>query len=122
MTSYSTGGIGDSGPGPHALALDSDLGAAGAEPLRLALMAIVQAVSLEDRPGPVLIEAAAVDRVGTGALQALLAAALKLQELGRQLVLVSPSSSLRECCRIAGAEYMLRPAGSGPASQEEGEV
>ena len=93
--------------------LDSNLGPAAAEPLRLALLDALGAAAQSGFTGLARLDASAVEQVGTATLQVLLAAARQLQSNGSQLTLDRPSASLREWARVAGASRLIDQGAEG---------
>jgi anti-anti-sigma regulatory factor len=105
---------------PDSLELDSNLGPASAEPLRLALLGIMSAMEAAHSTDAVRLDAAAVDQVGTGALQVLLAAAAQFEAQGRRLILERPSPRLCEWARLAGVPWLVSQQDSSGAEEREG--
>ena len=95
--------------------LDSNLGPAAAEPLRLALLDALGAAEQSGFTGPARLDAGEVEQIGTASLQVLLAAARQLQSNGSQLILDRPSAPLREWARMAGVSCLIdqKAEGSG---------
>ncbi len=97
-------------PTPGPFPLESNLGQVGAEALRATLLEMVSAGTAGQ---PIRLDASAVDQLGTGSLQVLLAAAALLQKQEKQLILEQPSPRLCEWARLAGVAWLVESPKAG---------
>ncbi len=57
--------------------------------------------------GPIVVDGAAVERVGAAGLQLLLSARATAAEAGHRLTIITPSAALQAAARTAGAGFLL---------------
>src|SRR5262245_46221120 len=100
----------DTAAKPGSLALDSNLGPAGVEPLRMDVLGIIPPTETNLPGEPVRLNGEAVDQFGAGALQVVLAAEAQWRAQGRRLILERPSPRLCEWARLAGVSWLLEGA------------
>jgi anti-anti-sigma regulatory factor len=92
--------------------LDSNLGSARAESLRLEMIEAIASHPSEAAASVVRIASGPVEELSMASLQVLLAAAGQLHRQGRRLVLTGPSPRLCEWVRLAGVAWLIEGGGS----------
>ena len=100
-------GRGKSAP-RHLLTLQADCTLAEADGLKRALCA------LAEHPGAVTLDAAALQRIDTAALQLLAAFVRDRRLAGRAVQWRRPAAALEAAARLLGMDSMLQLGGAGP--------